>query len=76
LPTRQIGALRKYLGYVPQSKTVVEDQQVFKNGKNFIVQDRTGHVGGVWKLGPTVDSMRKKATRRGGYSALLNRVGG
>lgn len=56
-------------------KTRSQGQPIFTNGKNYITPDKTGHNGGVWKMGKTIKDLGKKETRMGTYDANLKRIG-
>ena len=74
LTSGQAGDLADYLGYRP-TKFVVKGERVFTNGKDFIVQDRTSHIGGTWKVADSVKDLTSKLTRTATTDALLNPIG-
>lgn len=75
LTTSQATDLARYLGYRPTNRTL-DGQRVFTNGKSYIVQDQTSHIGGVWKIAKSVQALSSKATRQATTDALLTEIGG
>jgi hypothetical protein len=75
LTTSQATDLAEYLGYRPTNQ-IVQGERVFTNGKTFIVQDATSHIGGTWKIAGSVRDLASKTTRTATTDALLHPIGG
>ncbi|MHA7269656.1 polymorphic toxin-type HINT domain-containing protein [Arthrobacter sp. HLT1-20] len=63
--------LAQYLGYRSAGREKSYGQPIFKNGKDFITPDNTGHVRGTWKKAKTIDALKSDTTRQGTYDPLL-----
>jgi hypothetical protein len=75
LTTPQIKQMADRLGYKPAGNLRTQSEQVFTNGKDYIVQDRTAHRGGLWKRATSFEGLRNKNTRMGTYDYNLKRAG-
>ena len=75
LTLRQATDLAKYLGF-KITRFTSSGQKVFTNGKWYISQDITSHIGGTWKIAKSVADLGSKETRTGTTDALLNLIGG
>jgi head-tail adaptor len=54
----------------------VQGAQVYQRGREFIARDMDGHNGGAWKMANSLQSLRRRETRRGTYNHDLSvRVG-
>jgi hypothetical protein len=73
LTNSQITDMAARLGFRPTNYKS-QSQIVFTNGKVYIVQDITGHVGGLWKMAKTPGALRSKVTRMGTYDYDLNYI--
>ncbi len=62
------------LGFRPTGR-LHRGQRVFTNGKRYLIQDIDGHSG-TWKMGKTVDDLKRRHTRLGTFDGDLQRVGG
>lgn len=72
--------LASELGYSPINRMSM-GAKVFErtakdavSGPQFIVRDRTAHVGGVWKGASSIEGLSSKSTRSGTYDAILDRI--
>jgi hypothetical protein len=76
LTNSQATDLATWLGYRPAGRLRVKNQQVFTNGKDYIVQDIDSHLpAGLWKRGGSYEDLFSKRTRMGTYDYELNRIG-
>ena len=74
LTSKQAADLAEYNGYRPTNETL-KNQRIFTNGKEFIVQDLDGHIGGTWKIANSARALSSKATRTATTDALLTPIG-
>lgn len=74
LTNKQTEHLAKYLGF-KLTNEMVRQKPVYTNGRFFIVQDISSHIGGTWKMADTVDNLKSKSTRLGTFDPLLNYMG-
>lgn len=74
LTNAQAADMAARVGYT-RTNYISQKQTVFSNGNTYIVQDITGHTGGLWKMGKTVNSLKSKKTRMGTYDYDLNYIG-
>lgn len=74
LTTAQARDLAKYSGYRPTGR-FIQKEMVFTNGKQYIVQDTTLHIGGTWKIANSHNALASKTTRTSTTDALLTPIG-
>ena len=74
LTNSEASTLADYLGYRPTNQ-ILRGQRVFTNGKQFIVQDTTSHIGGTWKIADSARALGSKTTRTATTDALLTPIG-
>ena len=76
LTNSQAAQMADRLGYSPAGRLRVKNQQVFRNGNDFIVQDIDSHLpAGLWKRGGSYEDLFSKRTRMGTYDYDLNWIG-
>lgn len=72
----QAGDLAKYLGFTQVKGAMTFNKQpVYKYKKIYISPDADSHIGGVWKVGKSIEDLNSKDNRYGTYDALLNWMG-
>ena len=78
LPKHQEADLAQHLGYRITSGRSKAGQRIYTNGKTYISQDVTMHLGrdATWKMAKTRKALNSKTTRMGTYDYLLRRMGG
>ncbi|WP_413775694.1 toxin C-terminal domain-containing protein [Micromonospora sp. RTGN7] len=64
-----------YNGYRPTNQTL-RGEKIFTNGKQYIVQDATSHIGGTWKIAKSPGALNSKSSRTATTDALLTPIGG
>ena len=75
LTNSQAKDLAEYNGFRRVPNARVKNQQVFTDGKRFIVQDIDSHNGGTWKVADSIDDLGSKTTRTATTDALLEPIG-
>ena len=53
----------------------MKGEKIFTNGKWFIVQDNTSHLGGTWKVAKSMRALASKTARYCTADALLTCIG-
>jgi len=74
LTNAQAADLAKYNGY-RSTNQFIQGERVFTNGKTYIVQDNTSHVGGTWKIAKSPGALASKTARTATSDALLTPIG-
>ncbi len=54
---------------------ILRGERVFTDGKRWIVQDTTSHIGGTWKMAKRFEELNSKEIRSGTYDHNLNPMG-
>ncbi|WP_433529541.1 RHS repeat-associated core domain-containing protein [Micromonospora sp. CA-263727] len=75
LTNKQATDLAAYNGYQP-TKQILRGERIFTNGKHYIVQYTTSHIGGMWKIARSPSALNSKSTRTATTDALLTPIGG
>jgi len=74
LTNSQATDLAEWQGFASTGQRL-RGQQIFRQGRRYIVQDIDGHSGGVWKMATSPKALGSKSTRMGTYDEQLNRLG-
>ena len=64
LTNSQAGDLAEWQGYKAVGRQL-RGQEIFRRGRNYIVQDIDSHSGGIWKMARSPEALGKQADTTG-----------